>query len=564
MEQNPINPISPLENRPDLLFNLQPEYTSKEAFDAAYDLSMEDTAVISYQRWSDMTEKEEMGQKLAPEELNKRYPNLPEPFRKPTTLLAAQTISDRHEERARLQSVLAGGPRGLWGGMVSFAGALVPHAIDPLEFGAGLVVGGAAGLIGRGLIGAGGASTTMGRFLLGQGAMNAFGRDVVAGAVGNMAFEPLTIAANEKERIDYTLADSLVGAIGGATASAALGAGLRGLNKGISFLRTKGERSAEVAARTAMAQALTGKKVDISPVLHDLRADVKNTAFPYEFKKITPEELPSTSFHLVDAGGGEVKIIGKDLGPGVYLTDNPNVAHGIGFNRSMGAPLDVHEVKLSELKVLDMDSPLLENDLAALSEAFGESVLKKYQGKGLGLDDILEDIRGTAALGKLDIDMDTAIPKMQEVLQRQGYDALAHTKGDGLPGDMGVQYNSVVLMRPEKIKEISATKKAVSNYAPSMEEVNALRQKTSGIESDWDYKKEDLDKIDNAADVEPVSAELVQKELEEAELEFKELEKSGYATAEDRAQFESLKKKRQEANTTAEAIRAAVHCLRAG
>ncbi len=521
MEQNIGGlPLQQLEDRPDILGRVPLEFSAKDTFSAAYDLGFESTALASIKRMMQLSDANKQGPKVSASELNAKYTDLPDLFREPMTEAAAELIASRHETRQKKQFISANGPSAYYQKeIINFAGGVIPHALDPLEFAAGAAIGGGLGVAGKALI-AGGKYARLGGVLAQHGAFNSVLGSVVSGTLGNIATEPLAIAAAQSEMDDYTLLDAFQGAVGGALAGLGINMGLRGIKSTYGFLRSGSPQKMATTFKTALGQFISGGKVDVIPLVEDLRADV-NSAPVGGFQKLKAVDIPARTFYMVGDGR---KQIGMDLGEATYLTPELEVANGVGAQRIQGYADDISEVRFRQdagpVKVLDLDEMLSPENIPTLKEAvdrvLGEGNFAKLERGALSGEELLQRI--SERPNGLEL-----VQNVQKELKSLGVDALTHTKGDGLPGGEG-KYNSLVVLSPEKLEVLNSTP-AKNSYEPPMEQVNALRQKTLSYENSRNYNKETMDALDQVPEIPPFEVRELQKLESEIIEQFDELEK---------------------------------------
>lgn len=196
---------------------------------------------------------------------------------------ALDILMDRKKEEIRRQDILSRAPRGFAPGAQQFGIALAASALDPVNLGLAFVpvVGEARYL--RYLANA--------RGIFGRTAVRA-GVGAAEGAVGAAIAEPLIYAAKSQEQADYDMQDSLLNIAFGTV----FGGGLHVLGglasdagKALSPVKVARERieptikfdadspaarvdamplpEREVAMRTAVSQAMTGKAVDVDSIV---------------------------------------------------------------------------------------------------------------------------------------------------------------------------------------------------------------------------------------------------------------------------------------------------------
>lgn len=202
---------------------------------------------------------------------------------------ALDILMDRKKEEIRRQDILSRAPKGIGPGAQQLGMAFAASALDPLNIGLAFVpVVGQARYM-RYLANA--------RGVLGRAAVRA-SVGAAEGAAGAAIVEPLIYAAKSQEQADYDMQDSLLNVAFGTV----FGGGLHVLgglasDAGKALSPAKGMRERieptikfeadsptarvdamplperEVAMRTAVSQAMTGKTVDVEPVIPHRQID---------------------------------------------------------------------------------------------------------------------------------------------------------------------------------------------------------------------------------------------------------------------------------------------------
>lgn len=194
-------------------------------------------------------------ERLSPKELNEKYGDLIK-FDKPMTDAAAQLLYNIKREEVIRNSILARGPGGM-AVVPQFGAALLGMATDPLEVASTFIpiVGQSRKLEAIARFGA-----IRGRMLVGA----------AEGAIGNALVEPLMVAGSQNIGLDYTMTDALLNiGLGGV-----LGAGIGAVGGGIA---RRGEaRAAMAEVEAARVEAVVGGR------LEQIREE--RTAPPFEYR----------------------------------------------------------------------------------------------------------------------------------------------------------------------------------------------------------------------------------------------------------------------------------------
>lgn len=270
----------------------QPQYTTSEVMGAYYDLAHRQTTLNSLYRSSLMTQAQEQGEKLAPEEINKRY-NID--AKEPMTESAAFLANEAQQEVANLQNIIANGPQSFWGGKApGFAAAIVGGMNDPVDFTLGWAVGGAAKGVALG-IKAAQTTSTFSAMVKAAKAMDltrlqAFSADVVGNIISNGVTEGFNYKATAQEQMDLAADEVFRNVV--LTSFAFTGA-MHGAGAVLSKLARIGDNAVEQMVNTSVMADAAGKKIDeiITPAQAVLTKDLEIDA-PLEttIRDVFPDE----------------------------------------------------------------------------------------------------------------------------------------------------------------------------------------------------------------------------------------------------------------------------------
>lgn len=254
-------------------------------------------------------------------------------------------LIDRKKEEVRRQDILSRAPKGMGSGAQQLGMAFAASALDPLNIGLAFVpvVGQARYL--RYMAGA--------RGILGRTAVRA-GVGAAEGAAGAAIVEPLIYAAKSQEQADYDMQDSLLNVAFGTV----FGGGLHVLGglasdagKALSPAKVARERieptvkfdadspaarvdamplpEREVAMRTAVSQAMTGKAVDVEPVVSKRQMDTPEFRQWFGESKVTDDAgQPLRVYHGTASDFSEFRAsTDGSFGPGIYFAKDPAYAN---------------------------------------------------------------------------------------------------------------------------------------------------------------------------------------------------------------------------------------------
>ena len=210
--------------------------------------------------------EEEQQDLVSPEDLNQEYGDLGLTFSKPTKKGVAEILAERKREEIRRQSIVERGPGGIVAGTLGLGTDFLVSAMDPLNIASAFipVVGEA-----RFAIWAERYGVTAARVARGS----------VEGAVGAAAVEPVVLGAATQEQADYGMMDSALNIAFGTV----LGGGLHAVGGAVADRLARDFRTEapsmservsaashatrEAALRTAIAQGMEGRPIDVEPIL---------------------------------------------------------------------------------------------------------------------------------------------------------------------------------------------------------------------------------------------------------------------------------------------------------
>lgn len=430
--------------------------TSGEAAEAAWDLSMPDTAVGLLARKLSMDEFSEAGTApISPEEANKLYPDMRIPFREPINPYAAQMLYDREQEQRNLQNVIARGPTDVWSKSKQFGAGLFAHLMDPLEFGAGALSGMAIG--GLAVRGAFGVRASIATDLVAQGArvplgvrlgVNA-GEAILGGVVENTAQEAAIAAVEGQEGLPNS---RTTGEVFGEIGAASLAAGMFGVGikeasfhmRGLMRRLNSTSPEADLAVMRNIVQAIeTDVEPDFKPIMKALAQETsitpqeagKPASAGYEFVPVMPDTIRGKKFYLSslskvdDFRTSQLADLGDSFGFGTHISDNPAVANAAAARSMADSPGAVHEVAIKgEVTPLVLDAAIppdsqLAKSMNMILEQIDESLPLELT--GASVRDVLDTIRNAV---DEEIVNESAFDVLKEELKSLGYNALI---GDG-------------------------------------------------------------------------------------------------------------------------------------
>lgn len=414
------------------------------------------------------------GAKLPPNELNKRYPEVDQPFTEPTSLPVAEEIARRARDRHELESIVARSPVG---GGARFGAGLIAGSLDPLNLGAALVSGGL--LRGAGVIGEAAS--------IGQYAANA----AIEGAAGAAIPEAISGYAAVQEHQNYDLGDYFknvasagAGFAGLSTAGKYLVAPAfkRGFGKAAEFV-SRNPEAERMSHEAAVGQLLLDRQVDVEPIsrqmIQDTSAPAPRPGLPeYRFDPIeSSDQVRERQFyHGSDKSMGSLAEapktpIEENFGHGVYLTDNPLVANGHASGTFTDADGKIFQVAVDhpELNLIHLDKRLEQGPARNVVEAYLDEQKARPGGEldpgqdkavtvreatpgapspfsgGATMKEVLENVQRGIQAGRLPSD---ALDQIGSRLKAAGFDGYVYQGGSYLEGK-GAPHNIVMLLDPQ-------------------------------------------------------------------------------------------------------------------
>lgn len=531
--------------------------TTGEVLSASFDLSAEETSLNSIERMVELSSLDQGQERLPPEELNKRFPGMPVPFTEAKPLSVAQEIFDRHKRRMELSQVIANAQETPLVYAGTFASSLVPHMIDPINLAADFTVGGAIISLGRGVTGA--------RVVLQSSNAGRLARGAAEGVLGNLATEPLTIAANELDLQDYTVAQAFTNIVAGGVF---FPAARFGLSKVAALVGRYGPDHVEAFGKAAIGQVAAGRRVDLDPMVRDLSRELGGAprwAQEYSFRPLGPD-LRGTPLYV--SGKGNIPTIRdsvlfeEDFGDGVYITDHPGVANGAASRKLDQQGGGVLEVELGDVKLLDLDGTINPEVRKAIEPILRDVLGKKYDfeaktGKGL-----FDDVRRALESGKGN---DETIPRINQALQEAGFDGYRYEGGKSGAAD---PHNAILMFNPDKVTErqriapdLSAVRSAPRN------ELQETLDRNQDFRSDLPYDDQAFKefKDSTAGEFSPiVDTNTISKGADEALEELDGLRNQELLSPAEIKELEDIKGMKKQAEAQDRLIAAATYCVRLG
>lgn len=479
-----------------------------------------------------------LGQKpLSPQRLNRMFPEVIDPFKRPMTLNAAKVVVERQKEKRKL--AIARQNSSTFAGIVGFGLSIPVHAFDPIDLGAGIVTGGILGVAMKGTRLAkifGFAGKSFSKLTAGQ----QFRSSAITGTIGNIIVEPIAARAAQLENENYGLAqvvaNSAMGGFGFAGARFLGGKAFGAVGKLSNNVKAK-------LMKSSIGQVAEGKSPNMEPLIRE--AATPDAIYPpgrsYDYQKIDGTAMKGRRFYIAanrsDPEFKSARRIGDDLGDGVYLTDDPFKVNEVAVGKHGDVSTRIIEAELDDLNIIDLDNRLDLNNTRDISirDSIRDVVGEKY-GRLLDTETprvVYDKIFDDVALGRLE---KVVLRDLDSKLEKVGFDGTLHDGMSNVRASESTRSNYLRLFNSSKIKAQSSIKPEISlSHAKS-------RQLADGIKSNDDisdgrylfgdpqsreaYNKRiaDVDKkLDVEVDVEPDKAlrnELLKEDSLQQELEL--------------------------------------------
>lgn len=522
-------------------------------FEAAYELASMDTFVNGMARNSTLDEMDgPTAKKLSPGELNEKYPNMGVPFNKPMSEVAAFHLNEEATKRNDLQRIISEGPKGtFYNQAVNIGGSLVAHALDPVEFGSGALMG--LGIKGVGMLIKGSQAAASSTLLAKTGeslTKSGFAVEAGEGMLGNAVLEPFMYQQQNRAQVDYGIEDAFISVVGG-------GLAMPVLKKAFKTVLGLPDSTVGIAVKNSMGQALEGYRP--TPELHakaynDIAfknpegVPTGSVRSEYKFEPMDNALHQEKTFYMAGASINESKTIGEFLGEGSYLTDNPNYANNIAAHPMDDSIGDVFEVRLSETKLFDADSKL------------DPEVLKITEMTDKAREALETSTSVKQALTSLDeVDQKSLI----NAIKAQGYDGLSQV--DSVKGHNAVHLFPEAAAKIQEQGRFKPDPKAVPGLDAN--ELETMRAKARSRENELDF--------DPAADKEfaefvlpeefkSMDSARVEADMDDSIKRLKSMDKEGFLSTESKATLETIEKSKMERTSRIEVIKDFAACLISG
>lgn len=540
----------------------------------------EDTAVGLLARKHALSNLENSGRKLTPDEANERYPNLPNPFRDEVSESAAQFLSDQAAERRELERRIAKGPDGLLAGTANFGAGLMAHMMDPIEMSASFVTGwGAGAALGRSAAGAKllRKAQTSTKARVGLNTFEAGSGNLLE----NLAQE--TLIANQmlaEGRDPATLGEAALNTAVSTVAGTLVGVGVKEAanftSRAMARIYKSSAPEAEVTVtNNIMSEMLSGRRPDPEPYIKALadETNITHKDFPqagkfYSYAPLERTQVRNKEFLFVTRGrdiNTAPVFTADDLGFGVTLTDSPFVANGSAVRSAFDQPGTIHSVRFDDLNFLDARQPIPSEMRKTISGAYTELGLSKTGLNQKPLRDALREIRDAVDNS---VDKDELLQDVGRAFRDQGYDAILDDGTRRLNIDNHTPHNSITLLNEQKLRSQGSYEPDTSVIGkPDKLSIQQAADKKLNGPKDLDFSSELRSQVDKKlvelGNVDPrnidISAKKMENDLKIQEIES--LDKQRLLDEELKTAFEELKNLRADTETVSSAFDSLKTCV---
>lgn len=547
---------------------ITPTTGALEGLGAAMDLAKFDTFLESWRASSKLDElKNSKSWEILPrEQLNEMFPGLDKPFTEDMNRYAAELIYKRTMDKRKLQEKIAAGPDNMFYGVAKFGAQMIPHALDPVELGAG-ILGGYA--LGAGAAAVGGIArlglTSTGRLAVGATNTQRFLTASADGVIGNLMVEPVIAGGFSDFQENYTVADAFISVAGGAVGFAAFSSVARasvnmfkyGSNPVDSFAANLGPKANDILYKSTLGQMLQGKAPRIHAVLASYVDDIKVKPGDEPTGIIRPDENTFyISAHNKGASLSDAKLekFFDDYDGAAHAITDPDVANNAATRSINDMDGEVIEVRFPDgAKLYDLNAPL-DGDLKAAIIKAVDNAIPESKFEGLSGKESMDLIRSGITD---DLLPDDAFTKVKLEMQSMGYAGYRHDgsshlgrKQDPVPTAILFDRNGLT-----ETRRIPGRRGTISQDLK--DKARDLAKEEQSINREM-FHNEDAMRAMEEASVEIKELNRVEMDAD-SDLILKELEDTGLDVAPIREQLSDLKK---EADLVTRAINAAYACVR--
>lgn len=220
------------------------------------------------------------------------------------------------------------------------------------------------------------------------------------------------------------------------------------------------------------------------------------------------------SFDTLSNADPDVLSAKSLYGPGIYLTDNPDVAAGYAKTKGKGPEGRVLQTQLKDIKLLDLEQPVSPEVRSAIEQAIG------YGLEGKTGRELIDDLKSALDDGMTPMsEAEDVYNAMHANLSKLGYYGLRHEGGRYQGKDYGP--HNVAILFPENSFYKGDVRISDMLYSGAERQALENASKPSAPAPGKDYRHPYTD-FEDAIDASPLRDQLI-KAIEESGLGFNEL-----------------------------------------
>ncbi len=540
--------------------------TGLSPFEGAFSLAVHESPTIMTDAFLDRQRLNGSGtgHLMGPEELNNTYPSMSKPFTEDTNSEVAAFAYDRDKTKKAFETAMALAPKNLYGTMQTLAGSLVGALIDPIGNTLGLGAGFALRALGASAKIMGVSKATMAVMTAEQIGAMPIARRVALGYadnfLGNAAVDvmskPLADSMNEEFDVQERITSNLLASFGFAVMAEGATSAMRGtLKKDVMDIfrpnKSLGKKVVEATMKRVESDLAPGPALEVFN--KQIAAERSGTHFNYEHMAHGPEtKYFSGSNRYVENFSDAEHTNLADLGPGTYLTSNPNEAHASSLSAEAGNLGSVFEHDVSSLKLIDGNAPA--SSLPILEGYLNDLELAD---SNLTIAQALESIAKAEELDKVDVG------SVKSIEQSSGMDGV-HFEQKDYRGQTKNPSNIIKLFDSEKPvvpkSMVEADPKAIGKVEPGSFDKNAedlKREIFDGPEYTPIGEQNPPEYVESSAKTE------VDNSIAENLKKIKDIDQfEGHVTPAEKLAFERLETDIKLAAKKADLMRKALGCVR--
>jgi len=368
--------------------------------------------------------------------LNQMFPGMGRVFSAPTTMAVAEEVARQNRHRNEIEGIRARGPKGFVFGATDFVTSGMVAAIDPINIAAGFIAAPVVGAV------AGGNTAA-------TSAVGAFSRNLAINFMANAPGELVSQYYANKRHEDY---DSLTNIVAGSVVGAAIHTPLE-----MWHLRRAAPELAVASHEAAVARLLEDRDIPASQMAKVVEQQFspihsRSVLGEYNFVNRNTSELVAEGDYFHGQPNAQATSVGEyvmenNLGPGVYLTDNPSVANGHAANAFGGGNGRIDHIKIDgkELQIINLERRMDHGPVRDIIEPYVEEAFGKRRAAIM-----FDTLNGKEIIQNLQVGMNSghiptdSMAKINANLKESGFDGYRHVP-DSQFGAVKDPHNVVVM-----------------------------------------------------------------------------------------------------------------------